>query len=215
MLYDKKYFQGRRSFFYSMGGYRDVGLYFDRLARWFRPHAPSGPLLDVGCACGFLLSRFNDGRTLCGCDVSQWAIDEATRRLPKARFAVIDDDGRLPYPDGQFRTVLCTDVLEHVAGEAQTRMLSEFARVLAPGGQVCITTPNLNRFRRWVYRRADRMEAHVGMRHLRDWRREFGRHGLGITRHWTYLHAFLPGRFGSPWLPECALVARRGEAARD
>jgi SAM-dependent methyltransferase len=209
MQYDRQYFQGRRSFFYSMGGYRDVGLYFNRLAQWFRPHAGQGPLLDVGCAYGFLLARFNDGRDLAGCDVSALAIQEASRRLPRARFAVLNPGGPLPYPDASFGAVLCTDVLEHIAPDGQGRLLSESARVLAPGGRFCMTGPNFNRLRRHLYAGVDRREAHIGMRHLSDWKRELHRQNLRLVESWTFLHGFLPGRFRTSWLPECALVARK------
>jgi SAM-dependent methyltransferase len=209
MQYDKKYFQGRRSFFYSLGGYRDIAPYFDRIARWFRPHTGKGPLLDVGCAYGFLLARFNDGRDLAGCDISAWAIERATRRLPRARFAVLSHDGGLPYPDGHFSAVMCTDVLEHIAPDRQARVLSEAARVLAPGGRFCMTGPNLSRLRRRLYAGADRREAHVGMRHLRQWKKELLHHNLRPVASWTFLHGFLPGRFRAHWLPECALVAKK------
>jgi hypothetical protein len=86
MQYDQDYFEGRTSFFYRFGGYRDVETYFGRLARWFAPHAGAGPILDFGCAYGFLLARFDDGRPLSGCDVSPWAIQQAERRLPHAKF---------------------------------------------------------------------------------------------------------------------------------
>jgi SAM-dependent methyltransferase len=187
MQYDRSYFQGRRSFFYSLGGYRDVGVYFDRLAGWFRPHAGTGPLLDIGCAYGFLLARFNDGRDLRGCDVSSWAIEQASLRVPKARF----------------------DVLEHIAPEGQVRLLAEVARILVPGGRFCMTSPNLCILRRTVYFGADRRESHIGMRSLGDWKQELRRRNLYTVASWTFLHGFLPGRFTSSWMPECALVATR------
>jgi SAM-dependent methyltransferase len=209
MQYDRAYFQGRRSFFYSLGGYRDVASYFNRLARWFLPHAGEGALLDLGCAYGFLLARFNNGRALSGCDVSAWAISQAAARLPNVDFAVLAADGRLPYPSGRFSAVLCTDVLEHVGRDDQQVLLDEVARVLASGASLCMTTPNLNPVRRWLYSRADRREAHIGMRHLEEWTGLLAQHGLRVVRSWTYLHGFLPGRFRTHWMPECALVARK------
>jgi len=209
MQYDRLYFSGRRSFFYSLGGYRDFASYFNRLAAWFRPHAGTGPLLDVGCAYGFLLARFNDGRELAGCDISDWAIREAGRRLPHARFLVLDSGGPLPYPDAHFSAVLCTDVLEHIAPDGQAALLAEAERILVPGGRFCMTTPNLGAVRRHIYLGADRREAHIGMRHLDDWVRELGRRNLRTVDCWTYLHGFLPGRFHRPWMPECAIVARK------
>jgi SAM-dependent methyltransferase len=209
MQYDRLYFSGRRSFFYSLGGYRDFSSYFNRLAGWFRPHMGAGPLLDVGCAYGFLLARFNDGRELAGCDISDWAIQQATRRLPRARFTVLQPDGVLPYPDGHFSAILCTDVLEHVAPDRQAALLAEAARVMAPGGSFCMTSPNFSPLRRRVYRRADRREGHIGMRRLEEWSEELQRQGLRTVESWTYLHGLLPGRYHKPWMPECALVAKK------
>jgi len=211
MRYTRDYFEGRTSFFYRFGGYRDVGLYFDRLAGWFRPHAGTGALLDLGCAYGFLLARFEDGRPLHGCDVSAWAIDQARRRLPRGECRVTDGTARLPYADRQFEAILCTDVLEHVSREEQAPLLAEIVRVLAPGGRFCMTTPNLSRARRWIYRRADRAENHVGMRHISQWPPVLADHGLRVVACWTYLNGFLPGRlrFWNGWLPECALVAQK------
>ncbi len=210
MQFDRHYFEGRTSYFYQWGGYRDIGSYFNRLAAWFLPHAGPGAVLDLGCAYGFLLSRFDDGRRLCGCDVSEWAIGQASRRFPRAEFVMADGTALLPYEDGRFDAVLCTDVLEHIARERQGDVLAEVRRVLAPAGRFCMATPNLGRLRRWVYRRADRLEQHIGMRHVTEWQAELARHGFEVADRWTYLNAFLPGRLRVTWLPECGLVARKG-----
>ena len=53
----------------------------------------------------------------------------------------VDDVGAveaLPYPDGSFDVVLCTQVLEHVADPR--RAVAEIARVLAPGGAAFVST---------------------------------------------------------------------------
>jgi SAM-dependent methyltransferase len=213
MVYDEAYFRGRTSYFYQFGGYRDVGKYFTRLANWFRPHAGRGAVLDIGCAYGFLLSRFADGRRLYGCDVSEWAIDQARRRLPQAEFVTADGTAPLPYDDGRFEAVLCTDVLEHIHPDRHGNVLAEVHRVLAPSGRFCMTTPNLSLMRRCVYRRADRLEQHIGMRHLKEWQAELARHGFEVTDRWTYLNGFLPGRLRVTWLPECGIVARKAGPA--
>jgi len=213
MVFDRDYFEGRTSYFYRFGGYRDIGSYFNRLARWFRPHAGDGAVLDLGCAYGFLLSRFDDGRVLCGCDVSEWAMREARSRFPRGEFLLIDGTGALPYADERFAAVLCTDVLEHIAPGQQDRTLAEVSRILAAGGRFCMTTPNMGLIRRCVYARADRVEKHLGMRHVNEWKQTLDRHGFEVVDSWTYLNGFLPGRLRSTWLPECALVARKAAGA--
>lgn len=44
--------------------------------------------------------------------------------------------------DGSFRTVLCTQVLEHVPQPGKA--MAEFARVLAPGGALVLSAPHLS-----------------------------------------------------------------------
>ncbi len=47
-----------------------------------------------------------------------------------------------PYPDGHFQTILCCELLEHLAMDPM-HMMSEVNRVLAPGGHFVVTTPNI------------------------------------------------------------------------
>ena len=47
-----------------------------------------------------------------------------------------------PYPDGHFATVLCCELIEHLAADPM-HMMSEINRILRPGGSLVLTTPNL------------------------------------------------------------------------
>jgi len=49
---------------------------------------------------------------------------------------------RFPYPDGYFSTVLCCEVLEHLARDPM-HMMAEINRVLREGGHLVVTTPNI------------------------------------------------------------------------
>ncbi len=50
--------------------------------------------------------------------------------------------GPLPFVDGAFDAVLFNETLEHLVGSPMGAM-KEFARVLAPGGRLTLTTPNV------------------------------------------------------------------------
>jgi glycosyltransferase involved in cell wall biosynthesis/SAM-dependent methyltransferase len=49
---------------------------------------------------------------------------------------------RFPYPDGHFRTVLCCELLEHLATDPM-HMIAEINRILAAGGWLILSTPNI------------------------------------------------------------------------
>ena len=49
---------------------------------------------------------------------------------------------RFPYADGHFSTVLCCELLEHLAADPM-HMMGEINRILKPGGHLVLTTPNL------------------------------------------------------------------------
>jgi glycosyltransferase involved in cell wall biosynthesis/SAM-dependent methyltransferase len=49
---------------------------------------------------------------------------------------------RFPYRDGEFSTVLCCELIEHLF-EDPMHLMSEVNRILAPGGHLVLTTPNV------------------------------------------------------------------------
>lgn len=53
---------------------------------------------------------------------------------------------RFPYPGEHFRTVLCCELIEHLA-EDPMHMMAEINRILVPGGHLVLTTPNITSLR--------------------------------------------------------------------
>ena len=47
-----------------------------------------------------------------------------------------------PYPDGHFATVLCCELIEHLANDPMF-LMAEVNRILRPGGHLVLTTPNI------------------------------------------------------------------------
>ena len=96
-----------------------------------------GPMLDVGCGMKPYRSLFAKTAT------PHWGIDYPTTiggSYGKSTAAdVWGTSLDLPFADGSFESVLCTQVLEHVPDPAKT--ISEIARVLRPGGIVILTAP--------------------------------------------------------------------------
>jgi SAM-dependent methyltransferase len=130
------------------------------------------------------------------------------------------DARSLAYPDAGFDAVYSISVVEHIPYDGDTQALREIARVLRPGGRVCLTVPFAERYEEeWVrrdvferrrhgneriyyQRRYDdealerRLVAPSGLREVR--RRYFGEPGLRFERYWSRIP--LPFRVGPAWL---------------
>jgi SAM-dependent methyltransferase len=103
---------------------------------------PRGRVLDVGCYDGQFISRVlrpDTGERIVGLDVSHNALRAASGRgVMPVRGQV---EGRLPFRDDSFATVVAAEIIEHVF-DTQA-VLDELARVMLPGGWLALTTPNL------------------------------------------------------------------------
>ena len=97
---------------------------------------PDAPILDAGCGTGLNLRHLPKGSV--GIDINPRNVELLQERLPDHRI-VEGDVEHLPFADGSFGTVLCTEVIEHIPEPALA--LSEFARVLRPGGMLVGSVP--------------------------------------------------------------------------
>jgi len=107
-------------------------------------------VLDVGCGTGrhiLELSRFPG--TFVGLDMARadlqvfrnWlGLTEEQRGLTGTVHIIEGDGEHLPFADGYFDTVLCTETLEHVPNDRA--IVCELLRVLKPGGTLVISVPD-------------------------------------------------------------------------
>lgn len=106
-------------------------------------------VLDVGCAGGIMLSMLSKlGHECYGADFV-----DCPKQYPhafdkhKIKFSVCNIEvDKLPFPDEYFDAVSCGQCLEHFTHSPKHAM-SEFWRVLKPGGLVEIDLPNVACFR--------------------------------------------------------------------
>ena len=125
-------------------------------------------VLDAACGPGYgtrLLREEGKARLVVGLD-----LDRATARYAVAvhgrdgaRFACADA-GHLPLPDASMDLVASFETIEHVPDDSA--LLSEFRRVLRPGGRLICSTPN-----QWPLAKAPY--------HVREYDRERFGHILG------------------------------------
>jgi ubiquinone/menaquinone biosynthesis C-methylase UbiE len=136
--------------------YRDVETYdwVDVVERWRGPEAifhrnrrravrkllkrygARSPMLDAGCGTGLNLASMPPGSV--GLDLNPRNVALVRQRLP-AHAVVEGDIEAMPFSDGSFETVLCTEVLEHVPYPETA--LAEIRRVLRPGGLLIGSVP--------------------------------------------------------------------------
>lgn len=107
---------------------------------------PGDAILDIGCGPGQLAlvmaEHVGSGGTVAGIDASPEMIARA-RRNAQRRHVTIDfrheSAGALSFADHSFDSVVSSFVYHHLAGgDLQQRALANIARVLKPGGRLCI-----------------------------------------------------------------------------
>lgn len=163
---------------------------------------PDSRALDVGCGTGFavrrLASLLPEGKA-CGIDISQGMVEQAQSRIPVQLADRIEiqqaSSARIPYPDGFFTHLMCTNSFHHYPKPLE--VLAEMQRVLKPGGTIVIfeNAPDLSIYTRlwdllfrviekghvryYTSRELGVMLEAAGLedRHLRILRNEFRSHG--------------------------------------
>jgi len=94
---------------------------------------PAGTrVLDAGCGEGVIVDEYAGRLAITGLDANYSSAHVTTGSLMA-----------LPFADGSFDRALCLDVLEHLSYEDQPRALAELHRVLAAGGELFVSIPNL------------------------------------------------------------------------
>lgn len=99
-------------------------------------YGAKAPMLDAGCGTGLNLASMPVGSV--GLDMNPRNLELIRERLPQQK-AIEGDVEAMPFPDGAFATVVCTEVLEHVPYPETA--LKEIRRVLEPGGLLIGSVP--------------------------------------------------------------------------
>lgn len=97
--------------------------------------------LDVGCSTGDLARRLvTRGSTVVGIELDEQSAEEA-RKVCAQVFVGDVEQMELPFERGEFDVIVCGDVLEHLRDPA--RFLERLRPLLAAGGRLVLTTPNV------------------------------------------------------------------------
>ena len=125
-------------------GQVDVNLLNEHMARYtFAARLARGKrVLDAGCGAGYGSAELAaSAESVAGIDLAPEAVEFArdNYHLPNLEFAQ-GSVTALPYEDGAFDLVVAFEVIEHL--ENWREFLVEVRRVMAPGGQFVVSTPN-------------------------------------------------------------------------
>ena len=118
---------GLESFFHR----RRESDFHKLIYRYGRP-----PFLDAGCGTGLFLRSLPQGSV--GIDINPRNIEKAKFHALNARL-IIGDLESLPFENGEFQTVVCSEVIEHFP--KPKKMLGEIYRVLKVGGTLIGSVP--------------------------------------------------------------------------
>jgi SAM-dependent methyltransferase len=102
-----------------------------------------GPVLDVGCGSSHIIGVLPRGSVALDVLINKLRF---ARRFPIPR--VRGSGFALPFADGSFPCVLCSQVIEHVP--MVPSMIDELCRVLRPGGRLVLGTPDYDQWQ-WVW----------------------------------------------------------------
>lgn len=170
-------------------------------------------VLEVGCGAGELGRVLKErGCFVAGVELVPEAAEAARRRLDQVVTADVEA-GPLPFPPGSFDAVVFADVLEHLLDP--WRVLRQTADLLAPGGRVIASIPNVQNADviwrllrgRWDYRERGILDrGHLRFFTLHGVRGLFEQAGLAMEH--------VGRRYRRTWLREtlCFLTAGRARA---
>jgi SAM-dependent methyltransferase len=174
-FYDETYFDGPGKSNYQRYTLDSspFALQANSIVRLLRFYGIRGPVLDVGCAKGYLVYMLRQrGIEAFGVDWSEYAIANASPDVQP--YVQTASATQLPFLDGYFAVTASFDVLEHMDEESSRLALQECARVSAwQFHQV-----NTGRLSEWAY---ERDESHCQRCTLEEWQALAGRLGLEQT----------------------------------
>ena len=164
---------------------------------------PGGQFLDLGAGTGATGAWLAAHGRLVAADFEPVALSLHQERHPGTD-VIACDALQLPFADASFDAVLCVTVLCHRSIDSPLTAVAEMARVVRPGGLVCLWEPGVRRLRR-----AHDRVTHTGRRFSRrDLADLLVGNGLRVERA-TGAYSFL--------VPAAAakMLLERGETSSD
>lgn len=121
------------------------------------------PALDAGCGSGFnsvTLARL--GWDVSAFDITEEMSEQARRNMEQYGVEAtvkVGTNQSIPFKDNRFQMLLSTNTIHYVHTEKEMDMaFAEFARVLAPGGRIYLTTTHPEN---WIFKNFTAVDEHA------------------------------------------------------
>lgn len=186
--FDQRYYAGN-----GQDADRPALRFYTRLARsFFEP----GRVLDFGSGTGYFLRRLSRHFEADGLEISDHGLRHTRLLLPGAR--LYSNVGELP--SAAYAGITALHVLEHIADQELTHVLSCWRRALIPQGRVLCAVPELNgrghrlKGERWI---GFGDASHVNLKPREEWKAVFAGHGFRVVDSGT------DGLWNFPYRNDC------------
>ena len=104
---------------------------------------PEDAVLELGCEAGNLLINVPLCRRIVGADISPVALEDASKvfacRDRYAEFVQLDAQQLLPFYQGEFNVIICSEMLEHV--ENPRKVLENIYEIATPDTRIVVSIP--------------------------------------------------------------------------
>lgn len=196
MSFDETYFSShayRNVSFARFSQYWWANRFYALLAR--RAGGKGGRLLEVGSGLGHLVGQLESHFETFAVDVNHWALVQSKPVAPRTPLSLASAE-ELPFRDGAFAVVVLKHVVEHLPHPE--RAIAEAGRVLAPGGGLILSAPNLASVARswkkekWI---GYQDPTHISLKEPAEWLDLLRAAGFHIRR------VFSDGLWDAPYIP--------------
>lgn len=120
-------------------GVREMAAPNTHIAAFRMVAAPkSARVLDMPCGAGAMTTRLIEAgySNVTSADINTDAVSARAAHLVR-----VDLREKTPFADGSFDSILCIECIEHL--ENPFHLLRKLTRILSPGGELVISTPNV------------------------------------------------------------------------
>jgi len=166
--------------------------FYATLARRFGKRG--GRLLEIGSGMGHLVAQLENSFDTVGIDLNHWAVEQSKTVVGETALQTASAE-TLPFADQSFDVVIIKHIVEHLPHPSKA--ISEIGRVIAPGGILILSTPNLDSLLRpW---KGDRWigyqdPTHISLKSPATWLDWIERSGFSIQ------HVFADGFWDVPYI---------------